>query len=174
MTADIRHGEQARRILRGNDRGGYCVPTARLYPFQWNWDSAFVAMGWATFDEARAWQEISSLLRGQWADGMIPQIVFHAHAAEDAAAFGHESEPFTQIAFGLVGNERAALVDDFTAIRQQAGDGPQCAGLAGPVGADQRNDLASLDIEIDAADCADRAIENIQLAQPQHAASLPR
>ena len=44
--------EQARAILRANDRGGYCVPTARLYPFQWNWDSAFVAMGWATFDEA--------------------------------------------------------------------------------------------------------------------------
>ncbi len=32
-------------ILRANDRGGYCVPTARLYPFQWNWDSAFVAHG---------------------------------------------------------------------------------------------------------------------------------
>jgi glycogen debranching enzyme len=70
--------EEARATLRGNDRGGYCVPTARLYPFQWNWDSAFVAMGWATFDEARAWQEITSLLRGQWEDGMIPQIVFHA------------------------------------------------------------------------------------------------
>ncbi len=69
---------QARATLRANDRRGYCVPTARLYPFQWNWDSAFVAMGWATFDEARAWQEISSLLRGQWDDGMIPQIVFHA------------------------------------------------------------------------------------------------
>jgi hypothetical protein len=73
---------QARATLRTNDRGGYCVPTARLYPFQWNWDSAFVAMGWATFDEARAWQEIFSLLRGQWEDGMIPQIVFHA-ASED-------------------------------------------------------------------------------------------
>jgi hypothetical protein len=70
--------ERARTILRGNDRGGYCVPTARLYPFQWNWDSAFVAMGWGTFDEPRAWQEIVSLLKGQWADGMIPQIVFHA------------------------------------------------------------------------------------------------
>lgn len=70
--------EQSRATLRANDRGGYCVPTARLYPFQWNWDSAFVAMGWATFDEARGWQEIASLLRGQWEDGMIPQIVFHA------------------------------------------------------------------------------------------------
>ena len=70
--------EQARAVLRANDRGGYCVPTARLYPFQWNWDSAFVAMGWATFDEARGWNEIESLLKGQWEDGLVPQIVFHA------------------------------------------------------------------------------------------------
>jgi mannosylglycerate hydrolase len=69
--------ERARATLRANDRGGYSVPTARLYPFQWNWDSAFVAMGWASFDEPRAWQEIGSLLQGQWDNGMIPHIVFH-------------------------------------------------------------------------------------------------
>jgi glycogen debranching enzyme len=69
---------QARKILHTNDRGGYAVPTARLYPFQWNWDSAFVALGWACFDEPRAWQEILSLLKGQWEDGLVPQIVFHA------------------------------------------------------------------------------------------------
>lgn len=70
--------EAARAILAANDRGGYTVPTDRLYPFQWNWDSAFVAMGWATFDLARAWREIEKLLEGQWDDGLIPQIVFHA------------------------------------------------------------------------------------------------
>jgi hypothetical protein len=70
--------EQARAILRHNDRGGYTVPTDRLYPFQWNWDSAFVAMGWATFDEARGLTEIARLLEGQWDDGLVPQIVFHA------------------------------------------------------------------------------------------------
>jgi hypothetical protein len=69
---------QARAILAGNDRGGYTVPTDRLYPFQWNWDSAFVAMGWATFDGPRAWREIERLLEGQWEDGLVPQIVFHA------------------------------------------------------------------------------------------------
>jgi glycogen debranching enzyme len=68
----------AQEILRGNDRGGYAVPTDRLYPFQWNWDSGFVAMGWATFDEPRAWNELAFLLKGQWDDGMIPQIIFHA------------------------------------------------------------------------------------------------
>lgn len=70
--------QNARAILRQNDRGGYSIPTARLYPFQWNWDSAFVAMGWASFDVPRAWQEVMFLLKGQWDDGMIPQIIFHA------------------------------------------------------------------------------------------------
>lgn len=69
--------EQARDILIRNDRGGYTVPTHGLYPFQWNWDSAFVALGFATFDRDRAWQEIESLVTGQWDDGMIPHIIFH-------------------------------------------------------------------------------------------------
>jgi ABC-type sugar transport system ATPase subunit len=70
--------EPAREILRRNDRGGYTVPTDRLYPFQWNWDSAFVAMGWTTFDEDRGFAEVERLLEGQWDDGLVPQIVFHA------------------------------------------------------------------------------------------------
>ncbi|MBQ0819912.1 neutral trehalase [Microvirga terrae] len=70
--------EAARAILARNDRGGYTVPTDRLYPFQWNWDSAFVAMGFAVFDVARAYRELERLVEGQWDDGMIPHIVFHA------------------------------------------------------------------------------------------------
>ncbi|HWL83915.1 MAG TPA: trehalase family glycosidase [Roseomonas sp.] len=70
--------EAAQAVLRANDRGGYTVPTDRLYPFQWNWDSAFVAMGWGLFDEARAWREVERLLEGQWENGLVPQIVFHA------------------------------------------------------------------------------------------------
>jgi Trehalase len=77
MSATV---EAARAILRANDRGGYTVPTAGLYPYQWNWDAAFVAMGWITFDEPRAWRELERLLEGQWADGMVPHIVFHAPA----------------------------------------------------------------------------------------------
>ncbi len=69
--------EQAIRILRSNDRGGYTVPSSGLYPFQWNWDSCVVALGWATVDEKRAWQEIESLFSAQWPDGMVPHIVFH-------------------------------------------------------------------------------------------------
>eukprot|EP00186_Timspurckia_oligopyrenoides_P003121 CAMPEP_0182442210 /NCGR_PEP_ID=MMETSP1172-20130603/1146_1 /TAXON_ID=708627 /ORGANISM="Timspurckia oligopyrenoides, Strain CCMP3278" /LENGTH=555 /DNA_ID=CAMNT_0024636945 /DNA_START=251 /DNA_END=1918 /DNA_ORIENTATION=- len=67
----------ARQVLRTNDRGGYCVPTDGLYPFQWNWDAAFTALGWATWKPDRAWQELEMLFRGQWEDGMVPSIVFH-------------------------------------------------------------------------------------------------
>jgi hypothetical protein len=68
---------EARAILKGNDRGGYTIPTAGLYPYQWNWDSAFSALGIATFDPARAWTELETLMSGQWDDGMVPHILFH-------------------------------------------------------------------------------------------------
>jgi alpha,alpha-trehalase len=69
--------EQARQVLRDNDRGGFTIPTNRLYPFQWLWDAGFTALGWITFDEPRAWQELEMLFLGQWDDGMLPHIVFH-------------------------------------------------------------------------------------------------
>ncbi|WP_107846559.1 MGH1-like glycoside hydrolase domain-containing protein [Litoreibacter ponti] len=69
--------EKAQGILRGNDRGGYTLPTKGLYPYQWNWDSAFAAWGFATFDADRGWQELETLMSGQWEDGMIPHILFH-------------------------------------------------------------------------------------------------
>jgi alpha,alpha-trehalase len=81
MSGTLRTNDQldaeARDILRANDRGGFTVPTSGLYPFQWNWDSCLVALGWAAFDEPRAWAEIDSLMSAQWADGMVPHIVFH-------------------------------------------------------------------------------------------------
>ncbi|AXR07433.1 MGH1-like glycoside hydrolase domain-containing protein [Salinimonas sediminis] len=69
--------EQAQKTLRDNDLGGYTVPTHGLYPFQWNWDSAIVALGWLPFDETRAWEEVTSLLSAQWKSGMVPHVVFH-------------------------------------------------------------------------------------------------
>lgn len=67
----------ARDILRKNDRGGYTIPTDGLYPFQWNWDSAFAAWGFSTFDPDRAWTELETLFSAQWDTGMVPHIVFH-------------------------------------------------------------------------------------------------
>ena len=73
--------EQARSILQSNDRGGYTLPTAGLYPFQWNWDASVNALGWMTFDAPRAWEELRWLFKGQWRggpnDGFVAQINFH-------------------------------------------------------------------------------------------------
>src|SRR5205823_3015019 len=67
---------RAREILLRNDRGTYTVPNGRVYPFQWNWDSAFASLGFAAFDLDRAWREIESLFEGQWEDGFLPHIIF--------------------------------------------------------------------------------------------------
>ena len=69
--------ERLVETLRVNDRGRYTVPSPRLYPYQWLWDSGFIALGWATFDEERAWRELETLLAAQWDNGMVPHIVFH-------------------------------------------------------------------------------------------------
>jgi len=74
MTATLDPAAQA--ILRHNDRGGYTVPNGRVYPFQWNWDSAFVALGFDAFDRDRAWTELETLFAAQWPDGFLPHIVF--------------------------------------------------------------------------------------------------
>lgn len=64
-------------VLKENDKGTYTVPTKGLYPFQWNWDSCLTSLGQQHFDESRAWTEIETLFEHQWADGMVPHIVFH-------------------------------------------------------------------------------------------------
>ncbi len=65
------------KILQDNDRGGYTVPTAKLYPFQWYWDSVITALGWQLLDEERAWEELDYIVKGQWSDGFVPHIIFH-------------------------------------------------------------------------------------------------
>ncbi len=94
MSATLR--QAAAEILRKNDRSGYTVPTHGLYPFQWSWDSAITALGWLKLDETRAWQECETMFRGQWANGMLPHILFHKNAASyfpGPDVWGGESHP---------------------------------------------------------------------------------
>ena len=68
----------AKKTLLNNRRFTYTLPTNnKLYPAQWNWDSAFIALGYSHFNINFALDEISTLLKGQWKDGMIPHILFH-------------------------------------------------------------------------------------------------
>lgn len=76
-ATDLR--EQAIAIIRENDRGTYTVPTKGLYPYQWNWDSCFTALGMSHYDTGRAWLELETLFAHQWPDGMVPHIIFHEY-----------------------------------------------------------------------------------------------
>jgi len=74
--------EKAKKIIEQNWRGSFSVPTDALYPFQWMWDSGFVALGTACFDLDSALQEIDSMFTGQWENGMLPHIIFHSETEE--------------------------------------------------------------------------------------------
>ena len=67
----------ALEVLRHNDLGDWTKPAPRLYPHQWSWDSAFIAIGLARIDVERALRELETLFAAQWADGRVPHIVFN-------------------------------------------------------------------------------------------------
>jgi glucosylglycerate hydrolase len=68
--------DRAAAVLHGNDEGGWTKASPHLYPHQWSWDSAFIAIGWANLDVRRAMTELEGLFNAQWATGMVPHIVF--------------------------------------------------------------------------------------------------
>jgi hypothetical protein len=74
----------ARAVLAANWRGRHTVPSARLYPHQWSWDSAFIAIGLARVDQQRAQLELATLFGAQWRDGRVPHIVFDPDTPADA------------------------------------------------------------------------------------------
>jgi hypothetical protein len=69
---------RALEVLDANWIGHATQPSPRLYPHQWSWDSACIAIGRARHDQARAERELRSLFAGQWRDGLLPHIVFSA------------------------------------------------------------------------------------------------
>ena len=70
--------KQASHILQSNWREGFTIPTAKLYPFQWNWDSGFTSIGHSYFNLDFAIKELETLFSGQWKNGMLPHILFHS------------------------------------------------------------------------------------------------
>lgn len=63
-------------MLKGNDAGTITKAAPALYPHQWSWDAAFVAVGLAYVNVPRACAELDGLFAGQWRTGMLPHIVF--------------------------------------------------------------------------------------------------
>lgn len=62
-------------LLDANSLGTATRP-GPLYPHQWSWDSAAIAMGRAPWDQDGAERELRSLFAAQWSDGLLPHIVF--------------------------------------------------------------------------------------------------
>jgi hypothetical protein len=81
-VVDLRR--RAAATLLRNWRGSATVPTGTLYPHQWSWDSAFIAIGQAHLSPRRAFAELIALHGAQWRDGRVPQIVFNPTVPEDA------------------------------------------------------------------------------------------
>jgi hypothetical protein len=77
---------RAQAVLAENQRGEYTCPSTTLYPHQWLWDSCFTAIGLARYDPARAADEIRSLFRGQWTNGMLPHMIFGEHSDDIASS----------------------------------------------------------------------------------------
>jgi hypothetical protein len=74
--------DSAVAVLRGNDLGGWTKPAPALYPHQWSWDSAFIAIGLVRVDPSRAVLELETLFSAQWRDGRVPHIVFNPNAED--------------------------------------------------------------------------------------------
>lgn len=73
--------KEAKNVLENNrvdlNGGSFTRPAPKLYPFQWNWDSGFIAYGYSHYDTGKAIAELRSLFKGQWSSGFLPHIIFH-------------------------------------------------------------------------------------------------
>jgi hypothetical protein len=115
-----------RKILQANKHGDYTIPAEGLYPHQWLWDSCFIAIGLAEYDVDRAQNEIRSLLRGQWSNGMLPHMIFdnsdehkrdrniwqswrNPHAPDKLATSGMTQPPMLAEAVVRIGNKMKKL-----------------------------------------------------------------
>jgi hypothetical protein len=66
----------AKKVLEKNWRGKYTIPSPKLYPHQWSWDSGFISVGYSHYDQKKAQKELLSMFEGQWVNGMLPHVIF--------------------------------------------------------------------------------------------------
>ena len=69
--------KKAQKILASNQLDAWTMPSHKLYPHIWNWDTGFIARGYLHYDPERAYTELQSLFKGQWSDGFLAHIIFN-------------------------------------------------------------------------------------------------
>jgi hypothetical protein len=100
--------DRAKAVLDANRVGRYTKPAPNLYPHQWSWDSAFIAIGYVHYDQPRAEDELRSLFEAQWSNGLVPHIVFNPQAdryfpnPEMWGTVGDPRVPAGQLTSGIV------------------------------------------------------------------------
>src|SRR5215216_4561620 len=90
LGAEVQLAARARQVLRQNDMGDWTRAAPNLYPHQWSWDSAFIAIGLAHLGTPRAAKELLALFEHQWRTGKVPHIVFNPEAPPDSYFPGPE------------------------------------------------------------------------------------
>lgn len=102
--------QRAISVLDANRMEGWTKPEPQLYPLQWSWDSAFVAVGLARIDPDRATEEMRSRFRAQWRNGMISHIVFNPAIAPGDYFSGPERWVRDVVAPDTLSGVRTSLV----------------------------------------------------------------
>jgi len=131
MSAEL--WNSAARVLDLNWSGDHMVPSRLLYPHQWSWDTAFIAIGLAYVNPSRAWRDLRSLFEAQWPDGRVPHIVFDPQTAEGdyfpGPAFWNVPAYGNRPAHGSTGLVQPALhaVGAWEVYRRAAAHGAACA-----------------------------------------------
>jgi hypothetical protein len=114
--------EASRAILdtawREDDAGGFCVPNATTYPWQWLWDSCFHAVAWGHLGDERASRELRSALAAQDEDGFVPHLRYgsgpfphaslwgrgHASTITQPPMYGHAVAALTRLGVAVKGD----------------------------------------------------------------------
>lgn len=122
--------DDARRILGTAWRsepggGGFCVPHATTYPWQWLWDSCFHAIVWAHLGDERGLVEVRSALSAQDDDGFVPHLRY-VHGPRPHAEFWGRADTSSITQPPMYGHaiavlSRAGQVDDEVVERATAG-----------------------------------------------------
>lgn len=83
------------------------IPSRDYYVHQWLWDSAGIAMGLVHINEEAAFNELTSLVAGQWHNGLLPHIIYNP----DEARYYPPSDQWQTTAFTRHGIKTSGITD---------------------------------------------------------------